>query len=61
LAVLLHGTAVLGVSQTFAALNRGHHLYSAGRPTDTTMNNAFPSTMDGPLSQHKWQNLYRQQ
>ena len=28
LAVLLHGTLVVGVSQT-AALNRGRHLYSA--------------------------------
>jgi len=28
----LHGTLVVGVSQT-AALNRGHHLYSAGRPS----------------------------
>ena len=32
LATLLHGTLVVGVSQT-AALNRGHHLYSAGRPS----------------------------
>ena len=31
LAALLHGTLV-GVSQT-AALNRGRHLYSAGRPS----------------------------
>jgi len=30
LAALLHGSQVLGVSQT-AALNRGRHLYSAGR------------------------------
>jgi len=30
LAALLHGTLVVGVSQT-AALNRGRHLYSAGR------------------------------
>ena len=30
LAALLHGTVVVGVSQT-AALNRGRHLYSAGR------------------------------
>jgi len=29
LAALLHGTAVVGVSQ-IAALNRGHHLDSAG-------------------------------
>jgi len=32
LAALLHGTPVLGVSQT-AALNRGRHLYSTGRPS----------------------------
>jgi len=32
LAALLHGSAVVGVSQT-AALNRGRHLYSAGRPS----------------------------
>jgi len=32
LAALLHGTLVLGVSQT-AAMNRGRHLYSAGRPS----------------------------
>jgi len=31
-AALLHGIPVLGVSQT-AALNRGRHLYSAGRPS----------------------------
>jgi len=32
LAALLHGTLVVGVSQT-AALNRGRHLYSAGLPS----------------------------
>jgi len=32
LAALLHGTVVVGVSQT-AAMNRGRHLYSAGRPS----------------------------
>jgi len=32
LAALLHGTLVVGVSQT-TALNRGHHPYSAGRPS----------------------------
>jgi len=31
-AALLHGTLLVGVSQT-AALKRGRHLYSAGRPT----------------------------
>jgi len=36
LAALLHGTVVVGVSErqlNFAALNRGRHLYSAGRPS----------------------------
>ena len=32
LAALLHGTLVVGVSQT-AAFNRGLHLYSVGRPS----------------------------
>jgi len=32
LAALLRGTPVVGVSQT-VALNRGRHLYSAGRPS----------------------------
>ena len=32
LAALLHGTLIVGVSQT-EALNRGRHLYSAGRPS----------------------------
>ena len=32
LAALLHGTLVVGVSQT-AAFNRGRHLHSAGRPS----------------------------
>ena len=32
LTALLHGTRVVGVSQ-FAALNRGRHLHSAGRPS----------------------------
>ena len=32
LAALLHGTLVVGVSQT-AALERRRHLYSAGRPS----------------------------
>jgi len=32
LGALLHGTLVVGVSQT-AALNRGCHLHSAGRPS----------------------------
>jgi len=35
LTALLQGTPALGISQT-AALNRGHHLYSAGRPSHCT-------------------------
>jgi len=35
LAALQHGTLVVGVTRqpNFAALNRGRHLYSAGRPS----------------------------
>ena len=36
LATLLHGTLAVGVSQT-AALNRGRHLYYAGRPPRWTL------------------------
>ena len=32
LAALLHGTPSNGRQTSFAALSRGHHLYSAGRP-----------------------------
>ena len=40
LAVLLHGTLVVGVSQT-AAFNRGRHLYSAGRPSRWALAHIF--------------------
>jgi len=33
LAALLHGAPVSGRQPNFAALNRGRHLYSAGRPS----------------------------
>jgi len=33
LPALLHGTLEVGVSQNFAALNRGRQLYSAGQPS----------------------------
>jgi len=36
LAALLNGTLVVGISQ-IAALNRGHHLYLAGRPSRWTL------------------------
>jgi len=42
LAALLHGTLVVGVSQT-AALNRGCHLYSAGRPSSWALAHIFSS------------------
>jgi len=36
LAALLHATLLVGVSQT-AALKRGRHLYSAGRPSRSAL------------------------
>ena len=42
LAALLHGTLVVGVSQT-AAFNRGRHLYSAGRPSGWALAHIFCS------------------
>ena len=45
LAALLHGTLVVSVSQT-AALNRGRHLYSAGRPSRWAL--AHISSCDRP-------------
>jgi len=53
LAALLHGTLVMGVSQT-AAFNRGRHLYSAGRPSGWALAHIssfcrFPSVTFEPL------------
>ena len=48
LAALLHGTLVVGVSQT-AALNRGRHLYSAGRPSRWAL---------AHISSYKWDGFY---
>ena len=42
LAALLHGTLVVGVSQT-AALNRGRHQYSAGRQSRWALTHIFTS------------------
>ena len=42
LAALLHGTLVVGVSQT-AALNRGRHLYSSGRPSRWALAHIYSS------------------
>jgi len=44
LAALLHGSLVLGVSQA-AALNRGRHLYSAGRPSRWTLAHILVSSI----------------
>jgi len=49
LAALLHGTLVVGVSQTAAALNRGRHLYSAGRPSRWALAH-ISSSVYSPLS-----------
>ena len=48
LAALLHGTLVVGVSQT-AAFNRGRQLYSAGRPSRWALAHisSFLCTMSG--------------
>ena len=37
LAALLHGILVVGIRPNFAALNRGRHLYSAGRPSHSAL------------------------
>jgi len=51
LAALLDGTLVVGISQTFASLNRGRHLYSAGAITLGI----------GPHSSSHWSKAYPQQ
>ena len=49
LAALLHGSQVAGVSQT-AALNRGRHLCSAGRPSPWALAHILVTM---------WYNIYR--
>ena len=49
LAALLHGTLLVGVSQT-AALNRGRHLYSAGRPSRFALTHILVSPEPCPNS-----------
>jgi len=51
--VLLHGTLVVGVSQT-AALNRGRHLYSAGRPSRWALAHISSLTYDVFCSHFPW-------
>jgi len=46
LAVLLQGTLVVGVSQTFPAWNRGRHLYSTGRPSRWALAHIFSQSLD---------------
>ena len=45
LAASLHDTLVVGVSQT-AALNRGRHLYSAGRPSRWSLTHILVHTLN---------------
>jgi len=49
LAALLHGTLVVGISQT-AALNRGRHLYLAGRPSRWSLAHILVSVVFGCYS-----------
>jgi len=52
LAALLHGTLVVGVSQT-ASLNRGRNLYSVGRPSRWAL--AHISSFEMPsVLWHRW-------
>jgi len=56
LAALLHGTPAVGVSQT-AALNRGRHLYLAGRPSRWALAHIsssifFPRLMSAAILPH---------
>jgi len=46
LAALLHGTLIVGVSQT-AAFNRGRHLYSAGRPSGWALSHISSTIYSG--------------
>ena len=54
LAALLHSTLVVGVSQT-AALNRGRHLYLAGRPSRWALAHMFGQPV--VLNSHSQQSL----
>ena len=51
LAALLHGTLVVGVSQT-ASLNRGRHLYSAGRPSRWALAHISSWSLEQSLQQN---------
>jgi len=52
LTALLHGTLVVGVIQT-AALNRGRHLYSAGRPSRWALAHTSSFLVDYTLSKQE--------
>ena len=53
LAALLHGTLVVGVSQT-AAFNRGRHLHSAGRPSGWALAHISSCFQDCYLSENNY-------
>ena len=50
---LPHGILVAGVSQTFTALNRGRHLYSAGRPSRWALAHILVN-FGTPIYRWKW-------
>jgi len=58
LAALLHGTLVVGISQT-AAFNRGRHLYSAGRPSGWALAHisSYISASSAEVTSEGWRTL----
>ena len=58
LATLLHGTLVAGVSKT-AALNRGRHLYLAGRPSRWALAHILVFVFFPPqIFRHSWADFH---
>jgi len=53
---LLHGTLLVGVSQT-AALNRGRNLYSAGRPSRWALAHISSLILNCPQKFQKWNSV----
>jgi len=58
LAALLHSTLVVGVSQT-AALNRGRHLCSAGRPSRWALAHILVLLLSPPIVSCRRLDVYR--
>ena len=56
LTTLLHGTLLVGVSQT-AALNRGRNLYSAGRPSRWALAHISSLILNCPQKFQKWNSV----